>query len=247
MQHPRIDQKADALGRGPLRAAGYIRVSTEEQAREGVSLAVQEERLRAFVIAKGWELAELFRDEGESAKNLNRPGIQQLFARLRSHQFDVVIIYKLDRLTRSVKDLGHLLETFQKAKVAVSSLEESIDTTTATGKLLVNILGSVAQWEREANAERTRSAIHHLRARLQAYSPTPYGFRRTGDRLIALPAEQRVVAVMRQLRGAGASLRAIGRELAHRGIRSRTGRPWHPDVIARILRNPIHASREAAG
>lgn len=233
--------------RRALRAACYIRVSTEEQAREGVSLAVQEERLRAFVIAKGWELVELFRDEGESAKNLNRPAIQQLLSRLRSRQFDVVIIYKLDRLTRSVKDLGHLLEVFQKAKVAVSSLEESIDTTTATGKLLVNILGSVAQWEREANAERTRSAIHHMRAHLQAYSPTPYGFRRTGDRLIASPAEQHVVALMRQLRAAGASLRAIARELSRRGITSRGGRPWHPDVIAKILRNPLHARGEAAG
>lgn len=232
--------------RRALRAACYIRVSTEEQAREGVSLAVQEERLRAFVIAKGWDLVELFRDEGESAKNLNRPAIQQLLSRLRSRQFDVVIIYKLDRLTRSVKDLGHLLEVFQKAKVAVSSLEESIDTTTATGKLLVNILGSVAQWEREANAERTRSAIHYMRAQLQAYSPTPYGFRRAGDRLIALPAEQRAVALMRQLRAAGASLRAIARELSRKGIASRGGRPWHPDVIARILRNPLHARQAAS-
>lgn len=223
-----------------IRAAGYARVSTDEQAREGVSLPTQEERIRAFAAAKGWELVRLYRDEGLSAKSLNRPGVQALLSRLRAKEFDVVVICKLDRLTRSVKDLGTILEAFQKARVALSAIDESLDTSTAAGKLLVNILGSVAQWEREANGERTRHALHHMRERRETYSPTPYGFRREGNKIVIEVKEQRAVALMSRLRAKGLSLRSIARELSGRGILTRGERSWHPNVNAKILRNPLH-------
>jgi site-specific DNA recombinase len=230
-----------------MKALGYIRVSTEEQAREGVSLAAQEERVRAYASAKGWELVDIRRDDGHSAKDLRRPAIQLILSRLRAREFDVLIICKLDRLTRSVKDLGQLLDAFQKAKVALSAIDESLDTSTAAGKLLVNILGSVAQWEREANGERTRAALHHKRARLQAYSPTPYGFRRQGAQLLEQPAEQRAIGLMHELRSQGLSLRGICTRLQQKGISTRSGKPWHPYIVSRILANPLHKQWQKTG
>ena len=94
-----------------MRAIGYCRVSTEEQAREGVSLDVQEDKIKAYCTAMGWDLTRKpIRDEGYSAKNLKRPGIQGIIEGCKKKDWDVVVIVKLDRLTRSVRDLGYLIE-----------------------------------------------------------------------------------------------------------------------------------------
>jgi len=93
-----------------MRAIGYVRVSTEDQAQGGVSLDSQEEKIRAYCAAKDWDLVRVVRDGGHSAKDLNRPGMQKILEECRKKRFDVVVILKLDRLTRSVKDLGYLVE-----------------------------------------------------------------------------------------------------------------------------------------
>ena len=93
-----------------MRAIGYARVSTDDQAQAGVSLDFQEEKIRAYCVAKDWDLVSLIRDEGQSAKDLKRPGMQRILEGVRKKEFDVVVILKLDRLTRSVKDLGYLVE-----------------------------------------------------------------------------------------------------------------------------------------
>ena len=132
-----------------MKAVGYIRVSTEEQAKEGVSLDNQRTKIELFCAAKDWKLQRIYTDEGKSAGSLNRDGIQELMSDCQAHRLDVIVIYKLDRLTRSVKDLGYLIELFEKCGVAFSSVTDNFDTTTANGKLILNILGSVAQWERD--------------------------------------------------------------------------------------------------
>ena len=112
-----------------MRAIGYARASTEDQAQAGVSLDLQEEKIRAYCVAKDWELISLIRDEGQSAKDLKRPGMQRILEGCRKKEFDVVVILKLDRLTRSVKDLGFLVEdVFGKSNVAFSSLQDNFDT-----------------------------------------------------------------------------------------------------------------------
>src|SRR6185295_17181680 len=101
-----------------LKAIGYVRVSTDDQAREGVSLDVQEARIRAYCEAKGWQLVAVVREEGKSAKDLKRPGLQEILRALPKRQrcFDVVVVVKLDRLTRSVRDLGNLTDAFKRAR-----------------------------------------------------------------------------------------------------------------------------------
>jgi len=134
------------------RVIGYVRVSTDDQAREGVSLDVQETRIRAYCEAKGWQLVSVVRDEGKSAKDLKRPGLQQILAALpkRGRCFDVLVVVKLDRLTCSVRDLGNLTDAFKRARVGFTSIQESVDTASASGELFFNLVASVSQWERRA-------------------------------------------------------------------------------------------------
>ena len=124
------------------RAVGYVRVSTEEQAREGVSLEAQVERIKALAVAKGWDLDGVIQDRGFSGKDLNRPGIQDLINRCKAGEIDVVIVYKVDRLTRNQKHLWHLLEdVLESHDVGFISVSEPFDTTTATGKAFLGMLG----------------------------------------------------------------------------------------------------------
>lgn len=128
-----------------MNVVGYARVSTEEQARDGVSLGAQEDKIHAYAIVKDWTLMELIRDAGHSAKSLKRPGLARLLTLVEAGQVDVVMVYKLDRLTRSVVDLGKLMDLFKRKRVDLVSLQESLDATTATGELMMNLLASVSQ------------------------------------------------------------------------------------------------------
>ncbi len=119
---------------GFVKAIGYVRVSTEKQADSGVSLEAQQEKIRAMAVVKGIELVDLIIDAGESAKSLNRPGMMQLLALVDARAVDVVIIAKLDRLTRSVKDLAELLERFTRRGVSLVSVADALDTQSAAGR-----------------------------------------------------------------------------------------------------------------
>src|ERR1700736_5132785 len=173
-----------------MRAIGYVRVSTDKQADHGVSLEAQEAKIRAMAVVQGSEIVELIVDGGESAKNLNRPGMERLLSLVDAGKVQTVIIAKLDRLTRSVKDLAELLERFQKRGVSLVSVAESLDTGSAAGRLVLNIMTAFAQWEREAIGERTATALQHKRAHRKVYNHVPYGFRREGDALLPIEAEQ---------------------------------------------------------
>lgn len=164
-----------------MQAIGYVRVSTDRQAEHGVSLEAQEAKIRAMATVQGAELVEVIVDGGESAKSLNRPGMAKLLALVDARQVDAVIIAKLDRLTRSVKDLCSLLELFEKRKVALISVAESLDTGSAAGRLVITIMGAVSQWEREAIGERTRDALRHKRNQGQRVGNIAFGSRLAAD------------------------------------------------------------------
>src|ERR1700730_11701295 len=125
----------------------YVRVSTDDQGREGSSRAAQEERIRALCVATDRDLSEVI-VETESAKTLSRNGLQVLLKEIRVGKISTLVIFKLDRLTRSVRDLADLLEILEQHNVALVSVSESLDTSTAAGRLMLNLLGSVSQWER---------------------------------------------------------------------------------------------------
>ena len=151
-----------------MRTIGYVRVSTDKQAEQGVSLEAQAEKIRAMALVHDAELLDIIVDGGESAKSLQRPGMARLLGMVDTRQVQAVIVAKLDRLTRSVKDLCELLERFERRGVALISVAESLDTGSAAGRLVINIMTAVSQWEREAIGERTRDALSSVLLRKRA-------------------------------------------------------------------------------
>jgi DNA invertase Pin-like site-specific DNA recombinase len=162
-----------------MKAIGYVRASTDRQAEQGVSLAAQEAKIGAMSTVQGGELFII--DGGESAKNLNRPGLQRLLTSVNGVKVNAVIIAKLDRLTRSVKDLCSLLELSEKRGVALNSVAESLDTASAAGRLVITIMAAVNQRGRQAIGERTRDALRHKRTSAERVGNIRFGFRLSPD------------------------------------------------------------------
>ena len=220
-----------------MKTLGYVRVSTDKQAERGVSLEAQAEKIRAMAVVHNAELAEIIVD-AESAKSLNRPGMARLLAMVDAGEVQTVIIAKLDRLTRSVKDLCTLLERFERRGVALVSVAESLDTSSAAGRLVLNIMTAVSQWEREAIGERTRDAMRHKRCNGERVGNIPYGYRLAADgrHLEQDPGEQTVLAEIRRFRREGATLRGIAAALNHRALQTRRGTAWRLESVARALK-----------
>jgi site-specific DNA recombinase len=228
-----------------MHAIGYVRVSTDRQAEQGVSLEAQEAKIRAMATVQSAELLEVIVDGGESAKSLNRPGLQRLLALINAGKVQAIIVAKLDRLTRSVKDLCGLLELLEKRKVALISVAESLDTGSAAGRLVITIMGAVSQWEREAIGERTRDALHHKRSQGQRVGNIAFGSRlaQDGQHLEPEPTEQAALAQIHQLRREGTPLRGIAAALNHRAYRTRRGTPWRLESVARVLKQTAIQSK----
>lgn len=219
-----------------MKVIGYVRVSTEEQAESGLSLAHQKAKIEAYAAAMDFELVGIIEDAGKSAKNLNREGIQAAMKMIATREAEGLVILKLDRLTRSVKDLGALVELFDKTGAALVSVQDSINTQTAAGRMVLNILGSVAQWEREAIGERTAAALQVKKGRGERVGAIPYGYDlgTDGINLVENSHEQAGLKIIRELRAAGMSLRKIATELSFRGYHPKMGRTWQAKTILNL-------------
>ena len=223
----------------PTKTIAYLRVSTDKQADRGISLDVQRVKALAYAELYDLELVEIIVDAGESAKTLDRPGLQKALGMLRDGTAQALLVVKLDRLTRSVAQLGELLdEYFKEGAAALLSVGEQIDTRSAAGRLVLNILASVSQWEREAIGERTAVAMQ-LKASRGEYTggEPPFGYRvaADGERIEPDAAEQAAIAIAKTLHAKRVSLRGVARALEARGIRSRTGRTFAPVQIRRMV------------
>ena len=218
------------------KAIGYIRVSTDDQAESGLSLAHQRSKIEAYTLAMDLHLVELIEDAGESAKSMNRPGLQRAIESIRKGEATALVILKLDRLTRSVRDLGTMVELFEKTGAALISVQDSINTQTAAGRLVLNVLGSVAQWEREAIGERTAAAMAVKKTRGELVGAVPFGFDLADDgkTLSPNPSEQESLSILRELRARGLSYRKIGTELESRGIKTKNGGHWQAMTIRNL-------------
>jgi len=222
---------------GTMKTVGYIRVSTQDQAESGLSLKHQEEKIKAYCEAMDFELIEIRSDAGFSGKSLKRPAIQDIIKMIQEKQVEAVVILKLDRLTRSVKDLCYLVELFEKLGVALVSVQDSINTTTAAGRLVVNVLGSVSQWEREAIAERTKAALGVKKQQGLRIGGIPFGFKIATDNktLLSVESEQEALGLIRELRSSGLSYRKIAAELELRGIPTKKGgKVWQAKTILNL-------------
>jgi len=215
------------------RAIGYVRVSTDKQADHGVSLEAQLAKIKAYAELYDLELVDIVVETG-SARSLEREGLLNALGRLQAGEASALVVAKLDRLTRSVGDLGRLVDSYFK-DFSLLSVSEQIDTRSAAGRLVLNVLASVSQWEREVIGERTSTAMQHMKAQGQyTGGQAPYGFRLEAGSLVKDQAEQRVLELVRKYRRQGLTLRTIANVLAEQGIRSRANRPFHFQAVARL-------------
>ena len=221
------------------KTVAYVRVSTEDQAREGVSLSAQEARIAAYCAAMGWTVAESIRDAGESAKSLKRPGIAMTLDAIRCGVVGRIVVAKLDRLTRSVRDLADLIDLCAKHDVALVSVGETLDTSTAAGRMVVNMLGVVSEWEREAIGERTATALAHKRQQRTAYGATPFGYIRVGDALVPEAKEQDALREAVRMDRSGASFREIAVRLTELGVKPHRGKAWYASSVSAVLRSKM--------
>jgi site-specific DNA recombinase len=205
-----------------MKVIGYTRVSTEEQACTGVSLAAQEAKLRQYADLYDLDLLGVIADAGLSAKSLARPGLQRALDALESGAAEGILIAKLDRLCRSVGDWGTLIDRYFGKKFALLSVADQIDTRSASGRMGLNILMSVAQWEREIIGERTSAALQFKKSQ--------------GVKLGAPSLQDRsAIARMLELRAAGSTYASIASCLASEAYQTLRGGKWDGATVRKVL------------
>lgn len=223
-----------------MNVVGYIRVSTDEQVREGMSLEAQKSKIQAWAHAMEFKLIALEEDAGISGKSITaREGLKRALE-LACSQKAALVVYSLSRLSRSTRDTLMVADKLDRAGADLVSLSERIDTTTAAGKMVFRMLAVLNEFERDQISERTSAILQHKKSRLEAYSPTPYGYTRKGNVLTPDPEEQRIISKIRRMRRRGKSLRGIAKHLNERGIPSKRDARWHHSTINYILSNALH-------
>lgn len=218
------------------RAIGYVRVSTKGQADNGVSIDMQREKIRAYCEFYELELVDILEDAGKSGKNMKRPAAQELIKLVEDKAFDALIIYKLDRLGRSVIDLLSFSQLLEKNDVSLHSINEKLDTTSSFGRFFFTVISALAQLERDIISERTREAMDHKRQRGELLGSAPIGKMVVGNLLVDDPETIRIIDLVKDWREEGNSLRQIGNLLAGEGFLSRTGKPYSAETINCILK-----------
>lgn len=238
------DVKAMAGGRKILRAAAYVRKSTEDGLdQEYNSLDCQRDAIESYVrsqMANGWTLIDkLYSDPGYSGGNLDRPGVQELIKDVKAGLIDIVVVYKLDRLSRSIMNFAELSRIFDAHNVAFVSVTQQIDTSNAAGRMLLNILISFAQFEREMSIDRIRDKVRACKERgMWVGGPVPFGYRVERKKLVIDPATAPTVVRIFDLYARHGEPMRVARELAKAGVAPIAGQPWSAKAVRRIVSNP---------
>jgi site-specific DNA recombinase len=219
-----------------IRAVAYARVSTLEQANEGISLGAQQKRLQAHCVAKGWELVKVVVDAGASAKNLNRDGAREVLELARRRSCDVVVVVKLDRMFRNATDALNTTNEFRRFGVDFASLTEDFDTSTAAGKMFFSLIATFAEFERNLIGDRTREALASKRADGFRVGEIPLGYEAEADgRLVPVEEEQQVIEQILELRGRGLGYLRIAKQLNREGVSAKKGGKWHAKTVRGVL------------
>ncbi|MBU4311122.1 MAG: recombinase family protein [Candidatus Omnitrophica bacterium] len=233
-----------------MRVALYTRVSTEDQAREGFSLEVQQTYLLQYAKNFGWDIfcsmsgRDVYMDDGYSGGNMDRPAMQRLLFDARSKRFDMVLVYKQDRLSRKLKDLLALLEEFESLGIGYKSATEPFDTTSSAGKMAIQMLGSCAEFERNRLVERVfpGMVVGVKRGHWQGARYAPYGYRynKEAKKFEVHQEEAKIVKEIFAMYIGGKSTSQIAGYYYNLGIASRQGGKFYTKFISSILKNKAY-------
>ncbi|MCX5782566.1 MAG: recombinase family protein, partial [Elusimicrobia bacterium] len=233
-----------------LKCAIYTRVSTDNQAEvEFNSCEAQEAKIRSFVNSQeDMEIYKSYVDAGFTGANMNRPGLTDMLNDIRENKINLVIAYKIDRLTRSPRDFYQLIELFEKYGVNFISVTERFDTSTPSGRLLRNIMLTFAQFERELTSERTKDKLYE-RAQKGLWNGglVPFGYKKENKKLIINEAEARIVKSIYESYLECRSISKIYDDLKNKGITYRTGIPFSKSSIQNMLRYVVYTGKVKHG
>jgi site-specific DNA recombinase len=232
----------------PRKIVGYCRVSTTEQSQVGFSLEAQRSRIKAFasVSERFQPVDEFIVDDGYSGSTLARPAMTELLGRIDRCEVTAVYVTKLDRLSRNLRDILRLLDLCQRADTALLSASESLDTSSAVGRMVIHLLGTFAEFERGRISERTSDVLGYRRKSRKVYSPvTPFGYGREDDKLVEIPEEQAALAEMRRLHEAGATYKMIIDMLDALNVKPHRGAKWYPSSVRAVLQSRMYAEAVA--
>ncbi len=225
-----------------MKAAAYVRVSTEEQMK-GFGLDVQRERIDFYAKFRGLTIKKWYEDSGISAKTTQRQGLQLLIKDIQKKKYDALIVYKLDRLSRSLRDLLNLLEeSLNPFHCEFISVTEQFDTSVPQGKLMVQLLGSFAEFERNLIVERTWNG-KLMKASQGGYTggEPPYGFKAEGKKLLPDPEKLLLVDRIIRMRKGRMSYEKIANNLNSEGIYPpKRGKKWYARSIYNMVHNKIY-------
>jgi len=227
-------------------AVAYIRVSTEEQSKEGVSLEAQEEKIKAYCNLRGLEIVEICIDAGVSgSKRLeSREAGSKLMKLINEGKANAVVAFKLDRLFRDAEDALHTTKSWDEKGIALHLVDmggQTIDTTTAMGRFFLNMMAGFAELERNLISERTATALNYKKSNKQVYAPIPFGYVRVGDRLIEDQEEQIILNKIFNYRKEGLSYWKIADELNRIGVETKKGgNKWYASTVKYILDNNLY-------
>jgi DNA invertase Pin-like site-specific DNA recombinase len=225
---------------------GYIRVSTEGQVEDGVSLDAQREKIEAWAKLHDETEIVIYKDAGISGASMDqRPGLQDAL-REACKRRAALVVYSLSRLARSTRDTLSISDRLAKSGAELVSLSERIDTTSASGKMVFRLLAVLAEFERDQISERTRAAMAHMRRsgrRISRFAPYGWDFDADGEILVPNLGEQHVVGQMVELRAQGLSFQAIANQLTDGAVPTKhSGRPWTAKVVWSTIRREVRVA-----
>ena len=230
-----------------MRAAIYVRVSTEEQASEGYSIGAQKEMLQDYCIVEGWEVAGVYEDDGYSGRSVKRPAYQRMMSEMDS--WDVLLVIKMDRIHRNSRNFMNMMEVLSKHGKMFVSQSEALDTTNALGRFVVDMIQRLAQLESEQIGERTYMGMREKAEtldkaeegkRTMGFTP-PFGYRLENGGLEEEPDELPIVSRMFSEYLGGSTMDEISWSLGREGILTRRGNPWNKRNMSTVLHNPVYA------
>ncbi len=226
-----------------VRVAIYIRVSTLEQAQEGYSIGVQTEKLQAYCLARGWDIVSIYTDPGFSGSNMERPALNRMLSDIKSGCIDMVLVYKLDRLSRSQRDTLYMIEDlFLKNNVDFISMTENFDTSTPLGRAMIGILSVFAQLEREQIKERMAmgNVARAASGLWRGGSGAPIGYNYVDGHLVINEYEAMQIRLIFDLFLKGYTFHGIQKELQSRGYTNSYGSWKNAPIISKVLQNTTY-------
>lgn len=214
------------------RVAIYSRVSTEEQAKEGLSVEAQIDKCKSFCDAREWEIFRVYKDAGFSAGTMNRPALELLLRDAEEKRFDIILVYKIDRFSRKLKDLITILEDLKKKNINFTSVTEQIDTTSAMGEAFFQIIGVFAQLERGMVKERVQLSFDRKITLGEALYRAPFGYVYQNKKLVKHPENAEKVKEIFEMWAAG---------ISYKDICEKFNIP--PSTFYQIIKNPIYTGK----